>query len=94
MIATAPAATLEHGRAGALRARIVVLGGGVGGLAAARHLERLVGRRHDVDVTLVTRANFFLLSPLLFEACSGVLELRIARSRSALDWKWRPTIRS
>lgn len=56
--------------------RIVVLGGGVGGLAATRHLERLFGRRADVAITLVSRDNFFLLSPLLFEACSGVLELR------------------
>jgi NADH:quinone reductase (non-electrogenic) len=58
------------------RTRIVVLGGGVGGLAAARHLDRQSTRRSDVEVTLVSRDNFFLLSPLLFEACSGVLELR------------------
>lgn len=56
--------------------RVVVLGGGVGGLAAARHLERPMARRSDVEVTLVSRDNFFLLSPLLFEACAGVLELR------------------
>jgi len=53
-----------------------VLGGGVGGVAAARHLDRYLARRSDVEVTLVSRDNFFLLSPLLFEACSGVLELR------------------
>ncbi len=58
------------------RTRIVVLGGGVGGLAAARNLERRLPRRSDIEVTLVSRDNFFLLSPLLFEACSGVLELR------------------
>jgi NADH dehydrogenase len=56
--------------------RIVVLGGGVGGLAAARALDRRLGRRAGTEVTLVSRDNFFLLSPLLFEACSGVLELR------------------
>ena len=56
--------------------RIVVAGGGIGGLAAARHLDRLLGGRQDVEVVLVNRDNFFLLSPLLFEACSGVLELR------------------
>ncbi len=48
---------------------ILVLGGGVGGLAAARHLDRQFARRSDVEVTLVSRDNFFLLSPLLFEAC-------------------------
>lgn len=61
---------------GDIRTRIVVTGGGVGGLAAARHLDRLLGARRDVEITLVNRDNFFLLSPLLFEACSGVLELR------------------
>jgi NADH dehydrogenase len=56
--------------------RIVVAGGGVGGLAAARHLDRELGHRDDVEITLVNRDNFFLLTPLLFEACSGVIELR------------------
>jgi len=56
--------------------RIVVLGGGFGGVAAVRHLERLLRRHTDVDITLVSRENFFVLTPLLFEACSGRLELR------------------
>ena len=56
--------------------RILVLGGGFAGVAAARHLERLCGRRPDVEVTLVSRDNFFVITPLLFEACSGILELR------------------
>jgi NADH dehydrogenase len=63
-------------RTSEIRTRVVVVGGGIGGLAAARHLDRRLGRRQDVDITLVNRDNFFLLSPLLFEACSGVLELR------------------
>jgi NADH:ubiquinone reductase (H+-translocating) len=58
------------------RSRIVVLGGGFGGVAATRHLERLCGRRSSVEITLVSRDNFFMLTPLLFEACSGTLELR------------------
>jgi NADH:ubiquinone reductase (H+-translocating) len=55
---------------------ILVLGGGFGGVTAARHLERLVGSRDDVAITLVSRENYFVLTPLLFEACSGTLELR------------------
>jgi len=55
---------------------IVVLGAGFGGVATVRHLERLLRRRTDVDITLVSRDNFFMLTPLLFEACSGRLELR------------------
>jgi NADH dehydrogenase len=56
--------------------RIVVLGGGFGGVATARRLERILRRRTDVEITLVSRENFFVLTPLLFEACSGSLELR------------------
>jgi NADH dehydrogenase len=56
--------------------RIVVLGGGFGGVAAARHLERLLRGHRDVEITLVSRENFFVLTPLLFEACTGRLELR------------------
>jgi NADH:ubiquinone reductase (H+-translocating) len=56
--------------------RIVVLGGGFGGVTAARHLERVLRRHTDVEITLVSRENFFVLTPLLFEACSGRLELR------------------
>ncbi|HXE80839.1 MAG TPA: NAD(P)/FAD-dependent oxidoreductase [Vicinamibacterales bacterium] len=56
--------------------RIVVLGGGFGGLTAVRRLEKLLRRRSDVEITLVSRENFFVLTPLLFEACSGRLELR------------------
>jgi NADH dehydrogenase len=56
--------------------RIVVLGGGFGGVATVRHLERLLRRRRNIEITLVSRENFFVLTPLLFEACSGRLELR------------------
>ena len=56
--------------------RILVLGGGFGGVATVRHLERVLRRRKDVEITLVSRENFFVLTPLLFEACSGRLELR------------------
>lgn len=37
----------------------MVVGDGIGGLAAARHLDRLLGRRRDVEITLVNRNNFF-----------------------------------
>ena len=56
--------------------RILVLGGGFGGVATVRHLERVLRRHTDVEITLVSRENFFVLTPLLFEACSGRLELR------------------
>src|SRR5690349_4412124 len=58
------------------RTRIVVAGGGFGGAYAARHLEGLFRHRPDVEVVLVSRDNFFLMTPLLFEACSGTLDFR------------------
>jgi len=67
--------------------QIVVLGGGFGGITAARRLDRLCRHRTDVEITLVSRDNFFVLTPLLFEACSGRLELRHCAQpiRPALD---------
>jgi NADH dehydrogenase len=56
--------------------RVLILGGGFGGIHLTRQLERLFEDRPEVVLTLVSPDNFFLLTPLLFEACSGTLELR------------------
>jgi NADH dehydrogenase len=56
--------------------RIVILGGGFGGVSVARHLERLCKARRDVEIVLVSRDNFVLMTPLLFEVCSGALDVR------------------
>jgi NADH dehydrogenase len=56
--------------------RIVILGGGFGGVYTARHLEKLCKRRPDVEIVLVSRDNFLVMTPLLFEVCSGALDLR------------------
>jgi NADH dehydrogenase len=56
--------------------RIVVLGGGFGGVSTVRHLERSLRGHAGVEISLVSRENFFVITPLLFEACSGRLELR------------------
>lgn len=41
--------------------RIVVLGGGFGGVTMARHLERRLRGWRDIEITLVSRENFFVL---------------------------------
>src|SRR5437899_904000 len=56
--------------------RILILGGGFGGAYTARHLERLFTRRSDVEIVLVSRDNFLLMTPLLFEVFSGTLDVR------------------
>ena len=58
------------------RERILIVGGGFGGVYAARRLERLFRRRSDVEIVLVSRDNFLLMTPLLFEICSGTLNVR------------------
>jgi NADH dehydrogenase len=62
--------------ASASKKRILILGGGFGGVAAARRLEGLFRRRPDVEIVLVSRDNFVLMTPLLFEVFSGTLDLR------------------
>src|SRR5208283_3053645 len=56
------------------RRRIVILGSGFGGVYTARHLETLCRGRNDVEIVLISRDNFLLMTPLLFEVCSGSLE--------------------
>src|SRR6201995_1947397 len=62
--------------ASASKKRILILGGGFGGVATARYLEGLVRRRPDVELVLVSRDNYLLMTPLLFEVFSGALDLR------------------
>ena len=55
--------------------RVVILGAGFGGLAAARELERLLPVGASVEVTLVNRDNFFLFTPMLHEVAASDLDL-------------------
>lgn len=48
--------------------RVVVIGGGFGGLQVVRHL-----RRARVEVTLVDRRNFHLFQPLTYQVATGAL---------------------
>jgi NADH dehydrogenase FAD-containing subunit len=56
--------------------RILNLGGGFGAVATARHLEQLFQRRPDTEIVLVSRDNFLLMTPLLFEVFSRTVDLR------------------
>src|SRR5882724_5528036 len=50
------------------RKRVVILGGGFGGLYAAKALKRA-----PVDVTVVDRRNYHLFQPLLYQVATGSL---------------------
>ncbi|GAA3239094.1 hypothetical protein GCM10010468_75050 [Actinocorallia longicatena] len=58
----------------AVAARIVIIGGGFGGVAAAQRFEKLRARGRAVDVTLVSDSNFLLFTPMLAEVAGGALE--------------------
>jgi len=52
----------------AARHRVIVVGGGFGGLLAVRAL-----RRAPVDITLIDRRNFHLFEPLVYQVATGAL---------------------
>lgn len=53
---------------GAPRHRVVIVGGGFGGLLAAKGLNK-----QPVDVTMIDRRNFHLFQPLLYQVATGGL---------------------
>src|ERR671922_38767 len=60
--------------------RVVVIGGGFGGLQAATHLAHA-----PVELTLIDRRNFHLFQPLTYQVATGALSpacSRPSRSRS------------
>jgi NADH:ubiquinone reductase (H+-translocating) len=56
------------------KTRILILGGGFAGVEAARYLDRTAAKRANVDVTLVSRDNFSLFTPMLHEVVASDLE--------------------
>jgi NADH dehydrogenase len=55
--------------------RILVLGGGFGGVYAARHLEKLLASHPGAEITLVSSDNFFLFTPMLHEVAASDLDI-------------------
>ena len=53
--------------------RVVILGGGYGGVCSALRLQRAAKRGH-IELSLVSRDNFFLFQPMLAEVVSGGIE--------------------
>jgi NADH:quinone reductase (non-electrogenic) len=55
--------------------KILILGGGFGGIYAARRLDEKLGRDPGIEITLVNRDNFFLFTPMLHEVAASDLEI-------------------
>jgi NADH:ubiquinone reductase (H+-translocating) len=76
------------------RWRVVIVGGGFGGLSAAQHLNSEL-----VDLTLIDRRNYHLFQPLLYQVATGSLSagevaspLRSVLSRQKNTRVWLGTV--
>ena len=76
------------------RRKVVIIGGGFGGLSAAQHLNSNL-----VDVTLIDRRNYHLFQPLLYQVATGSLSagevaspLRSVLSRQKNTRVWLGTV--
>src|ERR1700758_3894299 len=74
--------------------KVVIIGGGFGGLSAAQHLNSNL-----VDVTLIDRRNYYLFQPLLYQVATGSLSageiaspLRSLLSRQKNNRVWLGTV--
>ena len=54
--------------------RVLILGGGFGGVTTAQELSKLFKRDRSVEITLVNRDNYFVFVPLLASAAAGSIE--------------------
>jgi NADH:ubiquinone reductase (H+-translocating) len=57
--------------------RVLILGGGFGGVYVAVHLGKLLSRKEleEIEIALVNRENYIVFQPLLPEVISGSVEL-------------------
>ncbi len=67
----------------AVRQRVVILGGGFGGLTAAQSL-----RHADLEIILIDRTNHHLFQPLLYQVATAAL------SPSDIAWPLRTALRA
>ena len=62
---------MEH----APRKQILILGGGFAGLTVAMELEKKLAQDPSIEITLISRENFFLFTPMLHEVAASDLDL-------------------
>jgi NADH:ubiquinone reductase (H+-translocating) len=55
---------------------ILVLGSGFAGIEVLRRLQKEFRNNNSVDITLISKDNFFLFTPMLHEVSTGMIETR------------------
>ncbi|MDP6513019.1 MAG: NAD(P)/FAD-dependent oxidoreductase [SAR202 cluster bacterium] len=54
--------------------RVVIVGGGFGGIAVATRLERIFWRDPNFEVAMISQSNYLLFTPMLAEVAGSALE--------------------
>jgi NADH dehydrogenase FAD-containing subunit len=67
---------LIHGAKPIHPKRTLILGGGFAGVEVLRRLQDRFQNDVSVDITMVSKDNFFLFTPMLHEVASGMIETR------------------
>jgi NADH dehydrogenase len=67
---------LVHGSKPIHPKRILILGGGFAGVGVLRRLQDRFQNDVSIDITIVSKDNFFLFTPMLHEVASGMIETR------------------
>jgi hypothetical protein len=65
-----------HGSKPMNRKRIVILGGGFAGMAVLNKLQDRFQTDVSVDITMISKDNYLLFTPMLHEIASGMIETR------------------
>ncbi len=68
--------------------RIVVVGGGAGGLELATRLGNKLPKRQDIQVALVDRCATHVWKPLLHEVAAGSLDTHVHQIQYAAQARW------
>ena len=67
---------LVHGSKPIHPKRIVILGGGFAGVEVLRRLQDRFQNDVSIDITMVSKDNFFLFTPMLHAVAAGMIETR------------------
>ncbi len=59
-----------------MKKKVLILGGGFGGVATYKHLHRLVhpANIHNIHLELISNTNYFTFSPMLHEVATGSVD--------------------